>query len=177
MQPGDVLAVRTPDLGGRFIRFGAAVKELVTGSAEPNLDNHIAVVHHTDTHGTTWVLEGKPGGVGWRDATSYLASPWTVINQRQVKSGAQRKAICATMLAMVGTPYDWGAIVADAGEAFGLKGIWSEKTGTGVPGHVVCSSLAAYAYDLHGVPAPEPGDYKHVTPADWVAFITEHRYG
>jgi hypothetical protein len=174
--PGDILAVRTPDLAGRFIRFGAAVKELITGNAEPNLDNHIAVVHHIDKAGTTWVLEGKPGGVGWRDATSYLASPWTVTNAAQPKSVVQRARVCKTAEAMIGTPYDWQAIAADAGEAFGLKDIWAQTAAGGVPGHIVCSSLAAYAYDLAALLAPSPADFAHVTPADWVAFITEHRY-
>lgn len=176
VQPGDILAVRSPGPGGRLIRFGAAVKELITGTAEPNLDNHIAVVDHTDAHGTVWCLEGKPGGVGWRDATSYLTSPWTVTNTGQPKSVVQRAKVCKTVEAMIGTPYDWQAIVADAGEAFGLKDIWAQASGSGVPGHIVCSSLAAYAYDRAALLAPSPADYAHVSPADWVAFIIEHRY-
>ena len=49
---------------------------------------------------------------------------------------------------MNGTAYDWQAIVADAGHAFGLDIAWLPDFRTGqVPGHVVCSSLAAYAYE------------------------------
>ncbi len=171
--PGDVLAVRTPDVWGRFIRFGGAFKELVTGSAEPNLDNHIAVVHHVDEHGTLWVIEGKPGGVGWRAAGDYLTSRWTIDNSAQPKTPPQRAAIVTTMRAMVGTAYDWTAIAEDAGLDFGLKDIWHENADGVVPGHVVCSSLAAYAYDKNKVKAPIPADYKHVEPADWAAFIIE----
>jgi len=81
VQPGDVLAVRGGGLAGKLIRLGAAFR------GQPNLDAHIAVVHHTDEHGTVWALEGRPGGVGWRDAKAYLASPWTVTNAGQPKNG------------------------------------------------------------------------------------------
>jgi hypothetical protein len=176
-QPGDIFAVRSPGTAGRLIRFGAALRELVTGSAEPNLDNHIAVVHHTDKAGTLWVLEGRPGGVGWRDAGDYLKSPWTVTNVGQPKTDAQRKQICGITEAMIGTAYDWAAIAEDGALAFGLKDIWTEKASGQVPAHIVCSSLAAYAYDKAGVPAPAgPGDYRHVSPADWTAFILSGRW-
>src|SRR5690242_20152365 len=66
--PGDILAVNTGmHFGSRMIRFGAAVRELVTGKAEPDFVNHIAFVHHIDAHGVPWGLEGRPGGVGWVD--------------------------------------------------------------------------------------------------------------
>ncbi len=176
VQPGDILATRSPGMGGRLIRFGAAMRELVTGQAEPNLQNHVAIVHHQDAHGTLWALEGRPGGVGWRQADDYLASPWTLSNAGQPKTAGQRAAVCKTAEAMIGTAYDWRAIVEDAGAAFGLHGVWAEKAGGQVPGHIVCSSLAAYAYDRAALAAPEPEDYAHVTPSDWVAFIIEHDY-
>jgi hypothetical protein len=176
VQPGDVLAVRSPGTAGRLIRFGAAMRELVTGQPEPNLQNHIAIMHHVDKAGTLWVLEGRPGGVGWRQADDYLHSPWTLTNAGQPKTAAQRAAVCKTAEAMIGTAYSWQAIVEDAGVAFGLHAVWAQKPGGQVPGHIVCSSLAAFAYDRAGLPAPEPQDYAHVTPADWVAFVIEHGY-
>src|SRR5262244_4651766 len=74
VQPGDILVTRSASLFGRLIRLGAALRD------QPNADNHVAIVHHTDKHGTTWCLEGRPGGVGWRDARDYLRSPWTMTN-------------------------------------------------------------------------------------------------
>jgi hypothetical protein len=177
VQPGDILAVRTSGWAARLIRAGAGLRELVTGSAAPNLDNHIAVVHHTDPHGNLWVIEGRPGGVGWRQADDYLVSPWTVHNANEPKSEAQRSVVTATMKAMLGTPYDWGAIVTDAGDAFGLEHLWEPTWHGQVPGHVVCSSLAAYAYSKASLYRPgSASGTREVTPADWVTFLIENRY-
>lgn len=177
IQPGDVLATRSTGRWVKFIRFGAAVRELVTSDPEPNLDNHIAVVHHQDVHGTWWCLEGRPGGVGWRDATAYLRSPWTVSNAAQPKTTLARQTVCGTMLALVGTQYDWEAIAADAGGAFGLDRVWRPTWHGQVPGHVVCSSAAAYAYTKAGLPRPDEGsDGREVSPADWLAFMISNRW-
>ena len=62
LQPGDVILVRTGGLAATMIRFGAALR------GAPNLNNHVAVAHHLDAHGTLWCVEGSPGGAGWRDA-------------------------------------------------------------------------------------------------------------
>ena len=169
VQPGDVLAVRTGSVASAAIRLGAALLD------RPNVANHIAVIHHTDAHGTVWALEGRPGGVGWRDAKAYLASPWTIANPRQPKTPAQRRAVCAAMLAMIGTAYDWQAIAADALNAFRLERLWHPtwKDGT-VPGQVVCSSLAAWAYAKAGLACPPGG--RETTPSDWVSLITENRW-
>jgi len=167
-QPGDLLCTRGHGFGSLMIRVGAGLRD------RPNLVNHVAVVHHTDPNGVCWVLEGRPGGVGWRQASDYLASRWTVINGRQPKTDAQRKTVTAGALALIGTSYDWEAIAGDAAQAFGLKGLWQPKFGT-VPGHVVCSSLAAYLYTKAGLPCPQGG--RQVTPADWLAFIISGGYG
>lgn len=164
-EPGDVLAVRSTGWAARLIRFGAALRD------QPNLSNHVAVVHHKDAQGTLWCIEGRPGGVGWRDARDYLSSSQTLTNSAQPKTQAQRDAVCATMLAMIGTAYDWQAIVADAGDAFGLDIAWLPDFRTGqVPAHVVCSSLAAYAYSENGLAHPA-GPHRAAEPADWDSFI------
>lgn len=170
VQPGDVLLTRSPGIWTRLIRLGAALRD------EPNLDSHVAIAHHVDASGTLWCLEGRPGGAGWRDASAYLASPWTVTNSAQAKSTQQRDAVCKTAEAMTGTQYAWSAIIEDAGLAFGLKDIWAKKADGQVPGHIVCSSLAAYAYDRAGLAAPEPSDFRHVTPGDWLSFVITHHY-
>lgn len=165
--PGDVLVTRSASMAGRVIRLGAAFLD------HPNLDNHIAVVHHTDKHGTTWCLEGRPGGVGWRDARDYLNSPWTINNAGQPKTGAQRTMICSLAIDLIGTPYDWDAIADDALHAFGipLAEAWN-VTGGSVPGHVVCSSLAGYLYAKTGLAHPA-GD-RLVSPGDWEQLIITH---
>ena len=168
--PGTVLATRTPG-GWRtpqwWIRFGAAVKD------KPNLANHIAVPHHQDAHGTWWGIEGRPGGVGWVDCSRYLADPATITNKGQPLTTAQRAGICAAMEKLLGGPYDWAAIVADAEADLGIHMPgWDPSWHGSVPGHVVCSSAAQYAYLKAGAEAPE-GD-RGTQPADWVSFILRH---
>lgn len=164
LQPGDLLLTRASGFFSRLIRLGAAFRD------EPNLDNHVAIVHHTDGRGTTWCLEGRPGGVGWRDARDYLRSPWTLDNAALLKPAAAQTTITAGAAAMIGTPYDWSAIASDALASFGipLADAWNVTAGQ-VPGHVVCSSLAAYLYAKAGLPHPA-GD-RLVTPADWQQLI------
>jgi len=103
VKPGDLLATHSQGggWGGRLIRLGAALRD------QPNLSNHIAIVHHVDASGTLWVLEGRPGGVGWRDATPYMESKMTVCNADQPKSDRQRKIVCDGAVALIGTAYDW----------------------------------------------------------------------
>ena len=166
-QPGDVLLVRTGGFAGRLIRLGAALRD------EPNLVNHVAVVSHTDKAGTLWCLEGRPGGVGWRDAGDYLASRWTVTNAAQPKTETQRQLVVRGAAAMIGTSYDWEAIAADGVAALDLGALWHPRWGK-VPGHVVCSSLAAYLYGRAGLPRPVGG--REVTPAMWLSFIITNEY-
>ena len=169
VEPGDLLIPRSTGWMGAAIRLGAAIRD------KPNLGNHVAVVHHTDKHGVTWCLEGRPGGVGWRNAADYLTSPWTLNNVVQPKTTAQRKLVCDIMIKMVGTAYDWDAIAMDAMSAFGipLHSAWDLRNGQ-VPGHVVCSSAAQYAYRKAGLAHPS-GD-RLTAPADWISFVIRHGY-
>jgi hypothetical protein len=164
LQPGDVLVVRSGGLAGTMIRLGAALR------GRPNLSNHVCVVHHADGKGTTWAVEGRPGGVGWVDARRYLASPWTLDNRAQPKTAAQRQAVCTVMEAMLGTPYSWDAIAADALDDLGLHlPGWDPSWHGTVAGQVVCSSAAQYAYAKAALARP-PGD-RDCQPADWDQFI------
>jgi hypothetical protein len=167
-QPGDVLVIDgTTDIS-KLIEIGA----VLAGEAAAS---HVAVMHHTDDAGVPWAVEGRPGGVGWADARAYLADPRTAANVLQPKTQAQRAQVCALAAKLLGTPYDWmGGIAEDAMNSLGLGALWAEKdpaTGT-VPGHVVCSSLAAWVYDRCALGAPKPADWRHVTPGDWAAYIT-----
>ena len=176
VQPGDVLAVRSPGLPGKLIRFGSALLD------EPNVENHIAVLHHQDAKGTWWALEGRPGGVGWRDATDYLSSPYTITNRNQPKTQNQRGILGVTgwMERLINAQYDWDAIVGDGLRDLHLPPIpdpWAEKTADGVvAGHVVCSSAAAFAYIKAGLPCPTQTDAAHIEPSDWVDFIITNHY-
>jgi hypothetical protein len=163
LQPGDVILVRSGGLAGTMIRLGAALRDA------PNLSNHVAVAHHLDAHGTLWCVEGRPGGAGWRDAKAYTGSAWTLDNSAQPKTGLQCAAVCTIMAALVGTPYDWEAIAADAAADLHLDTAWLPAWNGTVPGHVVCSSLAAYAYAKAGLPGPAAD--RTVQPADWDTWI------
>jgi len=166
--PGDLLVTRSKGTGSFLIRLGAALRD------RPNLVNHVAVVHHMDANGVTWCIEGRPGGVGWRDARDYLKAPYTVTNASQPKSAEQRATVVEGAAALLGTPYDWAAICQDAAGAFGLDDVWQLRWGRAgtVPGHVVCSSLAAWLYSKAELECP-PGD-REVTPADWLAMWIQH---
>jgi len=161
LQPGDALATRTTgSWTSGMIRVGAALLD------KPNISNHIAVVHHWDASGTLWVIEGRPGGVGWRQADDYLASPWTLSNVAQPKTDAQRKIITDGAVAMLGTPYDWAAIVGDALDDLHL---WNPVHGK-VQGHTMCSALLALLHDTAQLGRPK-GDERLVQPADWDTWM------
>lgn len=164
VRPGTVLVVRSGGWAGAAIRVGAALR------GKPNLQNHVAVAHHTDAHGTLWCIEGRPGGVGWRDATSYIQDRWTLTNTNQPFTDLQGTAIAKQMEALLGTAYDWDAIAADALSDLGMTLPGWDSTWQGlVAGHVVCSSAAAYAYGKAQVPHPA-GD-RGCQPADWTQWI------
>lgn len=163
---GDVLCTRTNGWAGRLIRFGAALRD------EPDIDNHVAIVHHRDAAGTWWAVEGRPGGTGWIDAESYLASRWTLNNTLQQRTDGQREQIARVAVGLLGTPYDWAGIVADAMTAIHAPDLWARNwRGQGPPGHLVCSALAGWVYEQAGLPHPAMHTPRQTTPGDWAQFI------
>lgn len=174
--PGTVLAVRTENIFGEAIRFGSALVD------RPNVENHIAVVHHVNPDKTIWGIEGRPGGVGWVDCSRYLNAVYTLSNRNQPMTTQQRQAICGTMESVLGMAYDWPAIYQDALIDLHLPNLWAEKWNNETPCHVVCSSLAAWAYNKNGLANPsEAGrtytvDMRHVQPGDWTKFILANHY-
>jgi hypothetical protein len=169
--PGDIVVVRTPGFWSWLIRLG----EMLQG--KPDLRNHVAMVHH-EANGVRWYLEGRPSGLGWRAVPAgddpYLKSRWTVTNAAQPKTGAQRTAAALFMLGLLGAPYDWGAIAADTASALRLPEQWKGWDGVPdgtMPGHVVCSSSASWAYHEATLAAPEPAGGRLSEPADWDACI------
>lgn len=171
LKPATVLCVRNPDsIAGKAISIGEDLLGLPDST-------HIALVHHTDDKGTVWALEARPGGVGWRDARAYIASPYTVANIGQPVFDASRVHIATEAEAMVGTDYAWlSGIAADAARDLHLEDRWGEQWGShGVaPAHIVCSSYVAYLYTHYGQTAPMPSDPEHTEPGDWTKMILDH---
>lgn len=171
--PGDVMCTRTGGWAGKLIRFGAALM------GRSNLVNHVVIVHHIDIGGTVWGIEGKPGGVGWVDVTEAGKSWYTNANTAQPKTWAQRGAIATYAEQLLGTEYDWTAIVQDAMTSLHLDKLWRRsefKTGK-VPAHVVCSSFADWVYEEVGLASPGKADStRYTTPADWDLFIMEEAW-
>jgi hypothetical protein len=181
LRPGDVLVLRTPDDGGWWIRRRALmiaypwqpwrwVSDRNVGKA--GLVNHVAIYTHTDSTGRLRGLEGRPGGFGWVDLATYLSYPTTIANTDQPKTDEQRTAVVDQAIRMVGTPYDWAAILALAAEAAGLPFRLDEWPEDGVPGHVECASVADYLYEAAGL--ANPGGYtktRGTDPEDWARFV------
>jgi hypothetical protein len=168
---GDLLLCRSKaGFAGRMIRFGA----LLRGQSEEW--NHVAVVHHRDDAGTVWAIEGRPGGVGWVDARKYLTDPMTITNVGQPKLDGQRSIVCAGAVSLLGVAYDWKAIGMDAASAARIDLAWKIHDPTGVPAHVVCSSLADWLYQKAGLINPSRMPSALTTPADWADLIIRQRW-
>lgn len=180
VKPGDVLLVRVParsiwtKLASEAIRLGAEMHH------EPTTWTHVIVADHYDKAGNFWGMQGQPGTVGPVDLAPYLSDPVTLTNVAQPKTDAQRDLIVAAMAPLVlKAEYDWAAIGVDAAIAIAaaehVAPLWGEvgkqfdHWGAGVPGHVVCSSLADYAYTRAGLASPSGAHF--VSPADWAVFI------
>jgi hypothetical protein len=174
VQPGDVLAIHGNALPDKLIEFGSALL------GQPNMASHIAVLDHKDSKGTWWALEGRPGGVGWRDATAYLSSSYTITNRHQPKTDEQRTEICYWMNRLINLKYDWDAIVNDDLRDLHLPTLpdpWGIKDVNGeVSGHVVCSSAAVFAYAKAPCLYPTYTGLVNIEPSDWVKFILDGNY-
>jgi hypothetical protein len=143
--------------------------------------NHVAVFTHVDAAGTPWCVQGEPGGVGWQQAGDYLSDYRTLTNAGQTKTQDQRDTIRSAVVKLAGlrVPYDWAAIAEDAlDEIFPrMQSLWHKGATGVVPGHVVCSSLAAWAYGAARLSSPaDSGDWRWVMPSDWADFIEENHY-
>lgn len=171
---GDVVVTREgPRLVSWFIRLGAFL-----AAGRRSEVNHVIVVHHRDAAGTLWGIEGRPGGVGWRDMTEIARDRHTHANTAQPKTEEQRYLVAVAAEKLLGTPYDWGAIHEDARRALRLfwrwRGDWLDDE---TPGQVVCSSFADWAYERVGLPSPNgTEETRWTTPGDWEDFMVRERW-
>ncbi len=172
LKPSDLLLVRTGGWAGNVIRFGQAMM------GQPNLSNHVAVAHHLDKSGHFWwLLEGRPGGVGWADSRKYEHTGFLLNNCAQPRTDAQRAKISIEAEHLIGTSYDWAAIADDTLHAFHMPELWervSEVPGV-APAQVVCSSYAAFLYEYAGCDVPQR-DAEDTTPGAWDSFILDKGY-
>jgi hypothetical protein len=171
--PGDVLAVSA---GPWLIREVIELGERMRGLACPV--DHVIVVTHQDAMGRWIGVQGQPGGVGLVDCTPYLRARVTQTNHGQPKPPAgspEMTAFLASCAKSLGIRYDWLGIGEDALDALHLHDLtpvidpiwrWPAKGGL-LPGHLVCSSLAAELYKLAGWPRPDVSDERQCEPADW----------
>ncbi len=172
LKPSDVLVVRTGGVAAHLIQIGAAL------AGKPSLGNHVAVVHHKDQTGKFWwLLEGRPGGVGWADSRKYEGTRYLLNNCAQPRTDAQRAAISIEAEHLIGTAYDWAQIADDALHAFHMPELWERVSAApGVaPAQVVCSSYAAFLYEKAGCETPSRVS-EDVTPGDWDGFILDKGY-
>jgi hypothetical protein len=167
--PGDVLLTRGTAWTSKLIRFGAALLD------QPNIYNHVIVVHHRDAGGVLWGIEARADGVGWLDMTRTLKSRWVLTNAEQPKTPEDRVFICNTVEGALHTPYDWAAIVAEAFDALRIDGLWRAREfpeDGRLPYGTICSALADWAYERRGLPNPGGSGKTRLTkPADWNSFI------
>jgi hypothetical protein len=172
--PGDVLAVWT---GNSMFQDLIRVAEALDG--KPAVANHVVVITHQDQVGRWIGIQGQPGGVGPVDCTPYLSDVRTMSNHGQPRPDdhGQLTTFLASAAKSLGIGYDWVGIAEDGLDACHVEDLsklidplwrWPSNHNL-LPGHVVCSSLAAMLYDLPSVQwaHPDLGDERECEPADW----------
>jgi hypothetical protein len=179
---GDVLAVRNRGRGW----FGHAVRFFEHLQHKPDIADHVVILTHQDVLGRWIGIEGKPSGVGLIDATSYLTDGRTRSNHDQPRLGdAQLATFLASCAKTLGIGYDWVGIAENAFDTMHLYDLsndiepiyaWSTEKNV-MPGHFVCSSLAAWLYEKVGWAHPNTGSERLCEPADWWAFSDTMAWG
>lgn len=191
-KPGDVLVVNASKGKGIFSAgWWIKLRSFLTGvNKRSRYADHVVIVHHCDAEGTLWGVEGKPSSVGWVDCALYLNTGQLVQdNHLQPKTDEQRAKICEVAKELLGTPYDWVAILALGSDVPFINRLWSrtfhpvlnkklipEWNAGEVPGHVICSSFAALTYMDVGLghPFDMNGGVRLVDPDDWSEYIYNH---
>jgi len=175
---GDIICTRNnTGWAARMIRLRAGLLD------QPNLVNHVIIVHHKQPNGDWIGLEGKPGGVGWINITQrkVLKSPWIVTNAKEPKLEKQRYLVAKAAEKLIGVQYDWMGIMQEAVVWAPPKRVttfinrkWGDAEHP--PEQVFCSNYADWCYDFVGLPSPGALFDRNVTPNDWAQFIMEKRW-
>jgi len=146
---------------------------------KPAVANHVVIVTHQDNMGRWMGIQGQPGGVGPVDCTPYLSVAMTASNHGQPKPDdrGQLASFLASAAKSLGISYDWVGIAEDVLAAChvedlsaAINPLWKWPANRNLlPGHVVCSSLAAMLYDMPSVgwAHPDLGAERTCEPADW----------
>lgn len=175
LMAGDVVCIQSKGLNPWLIRLGAFLR------GRPAVFSHVLIVSHVDRSGTLWGIEGRPGGVGWVDVNASLRrSRYTLDNSEQPdRTPEDRVKVAKLAASLLGKPYDWSAIVADAMQSLGIPDLWGsrEYEEAVAPAHVVCSSFADWLYERVGWANPGLATKtRHTTPGDWGDFIIRKRW-
>jgi uncharacterized protein YycO len=145
-QSGDYGVVRTS---------GAAAFAIRVGTRSPY--NH-AFVHV----GGGRIVEAEPGGAIISPASKYPAAAWST----RALTDAERAAIAAAALGLVGTPYGWPDIAALGFACAGIRSHWIDAR-IETEHRLICSQLVDRAYLLGGVHLFNDGRLPgEVTPGD-----------
>ena len=157
--PGDVLAVWTDSV--------------------PAVANYVVILTHQDQMGRWIGILGQPGAVGLVDCTPYLSHTLTRSNHDQPRPNDrdQFMTFLASAAKSLGVAYDWVGLAEDTLDerhvedlSAAIDPLWRWPSNHNLlPGHVVCSSLAAMLYDLPSVgwAHPDLGPDRKCEPADW----------
>jgi hypothetical protein len=170
LRPGDVIAVK---LGNKWAERTEWVFSVVTMRTKKyGHYGHIAVYHHEDAAGRKWAIEAAPGGIGWRDISSWDKG-FGLSNHEQPKTDEQRGKICALLEELLGSKYDYSAYLHFALESLGISPEWiREYNGEKLPASFVCSALADFIYEVCLLPNPGgDAETRFTTPAKWAEFI------
>lgn len=168
--PGDVLAVLgSDDVFSKGIRF---FEDIDAAKLIPV--DHCLIVTKQDQVGRWLAIQGDSNGVGITDVARFLDQPQANVNHLQPRDPTKVPEFLANCAAAMGLAYDWVGIAIDALDdlrlyplADAIDHLWRWPTSqVTLPGHVVCSSLAAWAYKAVGWAHPA-GDERRVQPSDW----------
>jgi hypothetical protein len=174
--PADVLAVPGGGTAGWLIRIG----EIIAGKPSPA--GHVVIVTHQDVKGRWIGIQGQPGGVSLCDCTPFLSDSRTRTNHAQPRpdvNGNRQLTFLAGAVKSLGISYDWAGIAEDVSKVIApnlsaeIDGLWRWPSDRNLlPGHVVCSSLAAMLYDLPAVDwgHPDLGTERVCLPSDWYTW-------
>jgi len=178
--PGDVLAV-----AGSNDWFAKAIRWFEKIGGRPHQVNHVVIITHQDDQGRWMGIAGQPGGVGPADMTKFLTQSQTNTNHYQPRPNDKRQleTLLASCAKSLGIAYDWVGIAADLADDLHVHDLaeeiddlwrWPSKDNQ-LPGHVVCSSLAASLYEIVGWDHPRRGEERLVEPGDWWSFNNQFK--